>query len=76
MHIAPEIILVSPRQQGLVGSVIFGEQVLSILDMQEILRLYQTGAASQPAQQTQSAHGAPGASSIAHAPLPREGAPA
>ena len=76
VHIAPEIILVSPRQQGLVGSAIFGEQVLSILDMQEILRLCQTGAASQPAQQTQSAHGAPGASSIAHAPLPLEGAPA
>lgn len=72
VHIAPEIILVSPRQQGMVGNAIVGEQVLSILDMQEILRLCQAGPAPHSQQDTRGAHGA----SSTHAPLPLEGVPA
>ncbi len=67
VHIAPEIILVSPPQRGIVGSAIFGAQVLSILDMQEILRQCQLDPA--PGQ----AHAA---TALTHAPPPLESLPA
>lgn len=69
VNIAPEIILVSPPQRGIVGSVILGEQVLSILDMQEILRLSQLGQAAHDAEPAVG-------TAAAQAPLPLEGLPA
>jgi len=41
VEISSEIVLISPRQQGIMGSAILGESVVSILDVQEILRLNQ-----------------------------------
>jgi two-component system chemotaxis sensor kinase CheA len=41
VEISSEIVLISPRQQGIQGSAILGDSVVSILDVQEILRLNQ-----------------------------------
>ena len=41
MEINPEIILISPRQPGIMGSSIVGESVVSILDVQEALSINQ-----------------------------------
>jgi two-component system chemotaxis sensor kinase CheA len=41
VEISSEIVLISPRQQGIMGSAIVGDSVVSILDVQEILRLNQ-----------------------------------
>jgi chemotaxis protein histidine kinase CheA len=41
MQINPEIILISPRQQGIMGSSIVGDSVVSILNVQEVLEINQ-----------------------------------
>jgi two-component system chemotaxis sensor kinase CheA len=41
MQINPEIILISPRQKGIMGSSIVGDSVVSILNVQEVLETHQ-----------------------------------
>ena len=41
MQINPEIILISPRQKGIMGSSIVGDSVVSILNVQEVLEMHQ-----------------------------------
>ena len=42
MQINPEIILISPRQKGIMGSSIVGDSVVSILNVQEVLETHQS----------------------------------
>jgi two-component system chemotaxis sensor kinase CheA len=42
MQINPEIILISPRQKGIMGSSIVGDSVVSILNVQEVLEMHQS----------------------------------
>ena len=39
MEIGSEIVLILPPQKGIIGSSIHGDQVVSILNVEEILRL-------------------------------------
>jgi hypothetical protein len=41
MQINPEIILISPRQKGIMGSSIVSDSVVSILNVQEVLDIHQ-----------------------------------
>jgi len=47
VEIASEIVLILPPQTGLIGSAIHGDQVVSILDVEEILRLSENSASYQ-----------------------------